>query len=87
MEVGCLVDGHSRLINPRRARAAGVTVVGLSVWRSVCPHLFWNYIQATRRPISDTSGFKAIYASLENKGNFPETTVFQRYAVKTSEKA
>jgi hypothetical protein len=82
MEVGCLVDGHSRLINPRRACAAGVTVVGLCVWLSVCPHLFWNYIQAT-----DTSGFKAIYASLEKKGNFPETTVFQRYAVKTSEKA
>ena len=33
----------SDFINPRRACAVRVTVVGLSVCLCVCRHLFWHY--------------------------------------------
>ena len=73
------------IINPRCACAARVTVVGLSVCLSVCRRLFWHYRLL--------GGLLAIPASSElcepenQKGDFPETTAFERYAVKTSEKA
>ena len=44
------------VINPRRACAARVTVVGLSVCLSVCVSTL--ILALTRRPISDTSGFR-----------------------------
>ena len=59
------------VINPRRACAARVTVVGLSVCLCVCVCVSTLILalQATRRPISDTK-------SLLN-GNFPERTAFE----------
>ena len=69
---------------PRRACAAMVTVVCLSVCLFV-----YNY--------SRTTGYEAAYERYQhlqcykgtkNKtGNFAETTAFERYGVKTSEKA
>ena len=44
----------SPLVNSRRACAAKVTVVGLSV----CVSTLILALQATKRPISDTSGFR-----------------------------
>ena len=70
------------LINPRRACAARVTVVGLSVCVCVCRRLFWHYrLQG---------GLLAIPTASEPEnllGDFPETTTFERYALKTSQKA
>ena len=37
-------------------------------------------LQAKRKPMSDTNSFR-------EPGDFPETTAFERYAVKTNEKA
>ena len=74
-------------INPRRAGAARVTVVGLSVCLSVCVSTLILALQATRRPISDTSGADSELREPEKLlGDFPEMTSFERYAVKTSEK-
>ena len=54
-------EGKKVLINPRRACAARVTVVGLFVCVCVCVCVCVSTLilelQATRRPISDTSGF------------------------------
>ena len=55
-------DNHGGFINPRRACAARVTVVGLSVCLSVCVSTLILALQATRRPISDTSGFRTTRA-------------------------
>ena len=75
-------------INPRRAGAARVTVVGLSVCLSVCVSTLILALQATRRPISDTSGADSELREPEKLlGDIPEMTSFERYAVKTSEKA
>ena len=52
----------SHIINPQRACAAKVTVVGLSVCLSVCLSTRILALQATRRPISDTSGFRTMRA-------------------------
>ena len=65
------------LINPRRACAARVTVVILSVCLSV-------------RTKSRTTGYEAISTAsvLQGQekqcGDFAETTAFERYGVKTS---
>ena len=47
------------LINPRRACAARVTVVGLCVCLSVCLSTTILALQATRRLMSDTNSFSA----------------------------
>ena len=52
---------HS-VINPRRACAARVTVLGLSVCLSVCLSTLILAVQATRRPMSDTSSLRAMKA-------------------------
>ena len=63
-----------------------VTVVVLCVCLSVCLSTTILAPQATRRLMSDTNSFSATRA--ENKcGDFAETTAFERYGVKTSEKA
>ena len=49
-------------INPRRACAARVTVLGLSFCLSVCLLPRFLPLCATRRPISDTNGFSATLA-------------------------
>ena len=65
--------------NPRRTCAAWVTVVGVSVCVST------GTTGNEAGPISDNNGFRTTRA--KKPGDFPETTVFERYAVKTSEKA
>ena len=57
-------------------------MVGLSVSLSVCVSML--LLQAMRWPISHQL---QNYASLNNNGDFPETTAFEGYAMKTSEKA
>ena len=64
-------------------RAARVTVVGLSGY--VCRHLFWHY--RLRSGLLATPGASELREPENEKGDFPETTAFERYAVKTSEKA
>ena len=53
--------GEKIIINPQRACAARVTVLGLSflpsVRPSVCPVPLILPLRATRRPKSDTNGF------------------------------
>ena len=76
------------LINPRRACAARVTVVVLCVCLSVCVSVY-DY--------SRTTGYEAAYERYQQLqvlqgqekecGDFAETTAFERYGVKTSEKA
>ena len=46
------------IINPRRVCAARVTVVVLSVCVCVCVSTLILALQATKRPISDTSSFR-----------------------------
>ena len=50
------------IINPRRACAARVTVVGLCVCLFVCLSTTILALQATRRLMSDTNSFSAIRA-------------------------
>ena len=50
------------IINPRRACAARVTVLGLSVCLSVCLSTLILAVQATTRPMSDTSSLRATKA-------------------------
>ena len=50
------------LINPRRACAARVTVVGLCVCLFVCLSATILALQATRRLMSDTNSFSATRA-------------------------
>ena len=71
-------------INPRRACAAGVTAVRLSVCLSVCRRLFWHY--SLRGGLLTIPAASELREPEKEKGGFPETTVFERYAVKTSEK-
>ena len=77
------------IINPRRACAARVTVVVLCVCLSVCLSDYSRTtttllaLRATRRLMSDTNRFSATRAG-KNKGDFAETTAFERYGVKTS---
>ena len=58
--------GGMLLVNPRRACAARVTVLGLSFRLSVCPsvRLLPRFLplRATRRPKSDTNGFSTTLA-------------------------
>ena len=76
----CHIKG---LIKPRRACAARVV---LSFCRSVFLSARVLALHATRRPMSGTNGLwtarRWIYC-----GDLLETTAFQRYGVKTSEKA
>ena len=80
------------LLNPRRACAAPVTwslcvcvCVCLSVCLSVCQQLFSHYrLRGGPWTIPTSSN----YANLKKKmGDFPETTTFERCAVKTSQYA
>ena len=76
------------IINPRRACAARVIVLGLCVCQSVCLFVY-DY--------SRTTGHEAAYERYQqlqcymgmknNVAIFFEMTVFERYGVKTSEKA
>ena len=50
---------NDAVINPRRACAARVTVLGLSVCLSVCLSTLILALQATRRPMSYTNGFRS----------------------------
>ena len=50
------------IVNPRRACAARVTVVGLCVCLSVCLSTTILALQATRRLMSDTNSFGATRA-------------------------
>ena len=54
------------LVNPRRACAARVTVVGLCVCPSVCLSTTILAPQATRRLMSDTNSFSATRACKNN---------------------
>ena len=63
-----------------------VTVLGLCVCLSVCLSTTILALQATRRLMSDTNSFSATRAR-KYCGDFAETTAFERYGVKTSEKA
>ena len=83
-----LYETPRHIINPRRACAARVTMVALCVCLCVCLSVY-NY--------SHTTGYEAAYKRYQqlqcNKGMkinvaiFAETTAFERYCVKTSEKA
>ena len=59
------------IINPRRACAARVTVVGLCV----CLSATILALQATRRLMSDTNSFSGTWA--RKNGDFAETTAFE----------
>ena len=74
--------------NPWHACAARVTVLGVCVCvrLSVCLSAAILALQATRQPMSDTNVFITT-RTWKIKADFPETTEFERYAVKTSEKA
>ena len=52
----------TRMINPRRACAARVTVLGLSVCLSVCLSTLILALQATRLPMSYRNGFRSTRA-------------------------
>ena len=77
------------IINPRRACAARVTVLGLCVCvcvcLCVCLHLF--------SPYRDQAGSSAIPKALAQQGveklcgDFAKTAAFERYGVKTGDKA
>ena len=76
-------------INPWRACAAKVTVVVLCVRLvrlSVCLSTTILALQATRRLMSNTNSFSA-KGQEKQCGDFAETTAFERYGVKISEKA
>ena len=73
------------LINPRRACTARVTVVGLSVCLCVCRRLFWHY--RLRGDLLAIPAASELREPEKENGDFPETVAFERYAVKTSEKA
>ena len=58
------------IVNPRRACAARVTVLGLSMCLSVCLSTLILALQATRRPMSYTNGFRSTSAGII-KRRFP----------------
>ena len=53
----------------------------------VCVSTLILALQATRRPISDIPTASELREPENKLGGFPETAAFERYAVKTSEKA
>ena len=59
--------------------------VFLSVCMSVCRRLFWHY--RLRGVLLAIPAASKLREPEKENGDFPETTVFERYAVKTSEKA
>ena len=63
-----------------------VLSVSVCVCVCVCVSTLILALQGTRWPISDTNGFRTTRTS-KLLGDFPERTAFERYAVKTSEKA
>ena len=77
------------IINPRRACAARVTVVVLCVCLSACLFVY-DYIFSDYRLRGGSCAIptSSVLQGHENKtGDFAETTAFERYGVKTSEKA
>ena len=70
------------IVNPQRACAAKVTVLGLCVCLFVCLSTTILELQATGRLMSDT-----VLQGHKKCGDFAETTAFERYGEKTSEKA
>ena len=50
-----IITAHVQVVNPQRACAARVIVLGLSFRLSVC----FLPLRATRRPKDDTNGFSA----------------------------
>ena len=59
-------DTTVKVVNPRRACAARVIVVVLCVCLSVCLSTTILALQATRRLMSDTNSFSAIYKGKKN---------------------
>ena len=61
---------------------------GYSTWSVCLSSLSMTILalQATRRLMGDTNSFSATRAR-KKRGDFAETTAFERYGVKTSEKA
>ena len=72
---------RSIIINPRRACAARVTVLGLSV----CLFTTILGLQATRRLMSEPTA-SVLQGHDKECGDFAETTAFEGYGVKTCEK-
>ena len=68
-------------INPRRACAARVTVLGLSFRLSVCYHAFCHYAQQGGQKVIPT-GSVPHWLDFEN-GDFRKSTAFKSYGVKT----
>ena len=69
------------LINPRRACAARITVVGLSV----CRRVSWHY--RLRDGLLAIPVASELRKPEKYKGDYPETTAFEIYAVKIAKKA
>ena len=65
------------LINPRRACAARVTVLGLSVSQSVCLSTTILALQAAKRHQSDTNSYSATKAIENKNGDFAKTKAFE----------
>ena len=75
----------SSVINPRRACAARVTVLGrsvcLSVCLSVCYHVFCHHAQQTGQKVTPTGS--ALHWLDFETGDFRKSTSFESYGVKT----
>ena len=69
------------IINPRRACAARVTVLGLSIRLSVCYHVFCHYAQQGGQKAIPT-GSVPHWLDFKN-GDFRKSTAFKSYGVKT----
>ena len=72
-------------INPQRACAARVIVLGLSFCLSVCYHIFCHYVQQGGRK-AILMGSVPHWIDLKN-GDFYETTAFKSYGVKHKRKS
>ena len=73
------------IINPWHACAARVTVVILCVCLSVCLRLFSDY--RLRGSLCAIPTSSVLQGHEKQCSDFAETTAFERYGVKTSEKA
>ena len=77
------MSSHTCFINPRRACAARVTVLGHpSVRPSVCLLPRFLPLRATRRPKAIPTGSVPHWLDFKN-GDFRKSTAFKSYGVKT----
>ena len=65
--------------------SSGFVCLCVCVCVCVCRRLFWHY-RLRGGPLAIPAASE-LHEPEKEKGNFPETTAFERYAVKTSEKA